>query len=280
MKKLYALNLSGLCLLFIVFVMASCSDGAPGDDFADDNYTATGTQIVPSSPDGCFLTDPTVSTVTFDVTSAGETASEADVVVSYNGGAEFIFETVTIGESTTVSVPMTEVLSLTGVNAADVAAGDLVTIAFDGKSSSGTYRSGSALNFNVGCASELAGTHSYVSTNFQAITGTCPTEPVTGEVVFEDLGCGVYRVSDLGFGQYGTTCWNDSPATSPNAIITDVCDLLTTGGMDQYQLTYIWTITGVNGAELSMSWANDYGDSGDVVLTKESGEWPSSLKTN
>ena len=131
------------------------------------------------------------------------------------------------------------------------------------------------LNYPVSCTSNLGGTHSFVSTNLQAITGTCPTGEVTGTVTWTDQGGGIYLTSDLGFGQYGTTCWSDSPATSGGATFTDACNLIISGGQDQYGLTYIWTVTEVNGPELSMSWVNDYGDSGDVVITREGGlDWP------
>lgn len=131
------------------------------------------------------------------------------------------------------------------------------------------------INYPVSCTSSLGGTHSFVSTNLQAITGTCPTGEVTGTVTWTDQGGGIYLISDLGFGQYGTTCWNDTPATSGAATFTDACNLIISGGQDQYGLTYIWVITDVSGPELSISWSNDYGDSGDVVITREGGEdWP------
>ena len=82
-------------------------------------------------------------------------------------------------------------------------------------------------------------------------------------------------MSDLGFGQYGSSCWNDTPATSGGAIITEVCGKLISGGADQYGLTYNWVITSVSGDKLSISWSNNYGDSGDVVITREGGvDWP------
>ncbi len=131
------------------------------------------------------------------------------------------------------------------------------------------------LEYAVSCPSTLGGTHSFVSSNLQAITGTCPSGTVTGSVVWTDLGGGNYLTSDLGFGQYGTTCWNDAPATSGGATFTEVCGQIISGGTDQYGLTYIWVITDVIGPELFISWTNDYGDSGDVVITREGGaDWP------
>tara|TARA_R110002050_G_scaffold300769_1_gene472381 strand:+ start:7016 stop:7933 length:918 start_codon:yes stop_codon:yes gene_type:complete len=132
------------------------------------------------------------------------------------------------------------------------------------------------LSFTVSCNSDLGGTHSYVSSNLQAGYGYgCPTGEVTGTVTFEDQGGGAYLISDLGFGQYPSSCWGDGPATSGGAIVTEVCGKLITGGKDQYGLTYDWVITGISGSELFISWTNDYADSGDVIITREGGaDWP------
>lgn len=133
------------------------------------------------------------------------------------------------------------------------------------------------ISFPVSCLSELGGTHTYVSTNLVAANSTtpCPTGEVTGSVTWTDQGGGSYLVSDLGFGQYPSSCWNDGPATSGGAIITEICSELISGGTDQYGLVYTWVITDVSGPELSMTWSNDYGDSGTVVVTREGGnDWP------
>lgn len=125
------------------------------------------------------------------------------------------------------------------------------------------------------CPSSLEGTHTFVSTNLQAVTGSCPAGPVVGSVTWTNLGGGQYSVSDLGFGQYESTCWDDGPATSSGGIFTDACNLIISGGLDQYGLIYTWVVTDVTGPNLTMSWSNDYGDGGDVVITREGGEdWP------
>lgn len=133
------------------------------------------------------------------------------------------------------------------------------------------------INFPVSCLSDLGGTHTYVSTNLVAANSTtaCPTGEVTGTVTWTDQGGGSYLVSDLGFGQYPSSCWSDGPATSGGAIITEICSELISGGTDQYGLVYTWVITDVSGPELSMTWSNDYADSGTVVVTREGGkDWP------
>lgn len=133
----------------------------------------------------------------------------------------------------------------------------------------------------VFCISELAGTHSFVSSNLNAETGSCPVGSISGTVTWTYLGNGIYSTSDLSFGHYESTCWFDTPATSPDAKFGDDCNYIISGGRDQYGLTYTWTITGVSGSELYISWENNWGDfsslndSGDVVLTREGGaNWP------
>jgi len=133
------------------------------------------------------------------------------------------------------------------------------------------------INFPVSCLSDLGGTHSYVSTNLQAANSptACPTGEVTGTVTWTDQGGGTYLVSDLGFGQYPSSCWSDGPATSGGATFTEICGEIISGGADQYGLIYTWVITDVTGPEMTMTWSNDYADSGTVVITREGGaDWP------
>lgn len=133
------------------------------------------------------------------------------------------------------------------------------------------------INFPVSCPSDLGGTHSFVSTNLVAGNnpGACPSGSVSGTVTWTDLGGGTYQTSDLGFGQYESSCWNDTPATSGGATFTEICGEIFSGGADQYGLTYTWVITDVSGPTLTMTWSNNYADSGTVVITREGGaDWP------
>lgn len=197
-----------------------------------------------------------------------------DVLVSYEGGGEAVFTSVSSIPSN-VAVSFSDVLNLLGVSPANVNVGDNVVFAFDATTSSGKYRSSSTLSVPVSCFSDLGGTYDFVGSNLSAITGTCPGGEVTGTVIFTDMGGGTYLCSDLGFGQYPSTCWNDTPATSGNATFKDVCNEIISGGLDQYGLTYIWVVTDVSGPDLSLSWTNDYDDSGDAVITRTDGSsWP------
>ncbi len=274
MKKLLTFG-----FLAIVFPMLffSCSDGANGDDFAEQNYTPKGTLISTSNlVNGFFdLADADNSFVSFDVDAKGEAAGTAEISILFKDSGEIPFSTVSSFPST-VSVTMNEILSAINMSADAIDIGDVVTFSFDAVGSGATFRSSNSLRVPFSCRSTIGGTYDYVSTNLQASNGNpCPMGEVAGTVTFEDLGGGEFLVSDLGFGQYESSCWSDSPATSANAKISDICNRIVSGGLDQYNLTYIWVITGVSGADLRISWSNDYGDSGDVVVTRPDGtDWP------
>lgn len=280
MKKLLQ---AAMCLCAAaVLTTFGCSDGTIGDDFAEEQYAPKGAVVSATNVVTGFFdqVNQATSSIAFDLQSTGEAVSGVTVNVSYAGGAEAEFATVSSVPST-VNASFTDVLSATGVSSSEVAVGDNVTFTFDANTASGSFRSSRSLKVPVACSSDLGGTYNYVSTNLVATNGgPCPAGEVTGTVTFTDQGGGTYLVSDLGFGQYGSSCWNDAPATSANATIQDVCNQIISGGLDQYGLEYIWTITDVSGSDLSISWVNNYGDAGDVVITRPDGsDWPA-LFTN
>jgi hypothetical protein len=277
MKKCLKFAFFGLVLMSLY--VTSCSDGAIGDDFADELYVPKGALVSAVNVVTGFFDqlNPSNSNIAFDLSAEGsETVTTADVLVSYNGGAEKMFTSVSAVPST-VNVNFTDVLALFSIAESDVAVGDAVTFTFDATTASGKYRSSRSLNVPVSCFSDLGGTYDYVSSNLVASNSStpCPSGDVTGTVTFTDLGGGKYSVSDLGFGQYESSCWSDGPATSADATFSDICNEVQSGGLDQYSLVYTWVITDVSGPNLSISWSNDYADGGDVVITRPDGtDWP------
>lgn len=236
--------------------------------------------------------------VTFkDNTDDGVDNSKTEVALGTVPAANFTESQFNL-PTTTITVTLNEVLSSLGLTQNQYNGGDVFSIRLEIVLTDGRTYSSSNVNGNVAalggfysspyiysaalvCPTNLEGTHSYVSTNFSAITGTCPTTSVTGTVTWTNLGGGKYETSDLGFGQYQSTCWGDSPAFKSGAsTFVDACNQITSGGTDQYGLIYTWTITKVEGTQLFMSWVNDYDDSGDVILTREGNiDWPP-LTTN
>jgi hypothetical protein len=268
-----------LILAFAVFFVASCAE----DDFEGTTYPVTAYQGV----DGALFTidnvvngffdkvEPATSFVEFTITpSGGATPSSLDLQYTYNGKETITLQNVSSFPAT-INIPFPDILAGAGVDVTAVSVGDVVKFSLGNVSAGGgTYGSSRTINVPVSCASNLAGTYDYVSTQLTAGYGyDCPTGEVPGTVTFTDNGGGEYIISDLGFGQYESGCWNDGPATSGAATITDVCGKITSGGLDQYGLAYIWVITSVDGEKLSLSWSNNYADSGNTVITKPGG-WP------
>ena len=191
-----------------------------------------------------------------------------------------------------------DALAFLGLTAADLDGSDVVSYRFQDNLTNGLFFTNSNTNPNiisepafnspflynatVVCPTDLEGTHSFVGSNLVAGNnpGVCPTGTVTGTVTWTALGGGEYDTTDLGFGQYESTCWNDGPAAGAGSQFTDACGLIVTGGTDQYGLVYIWTITDITGPEMTITWTNDYADSGTAVVTREGGvDWPA-LTTN
>lgn len=138
-------------------------------------------------------------------------------------------------------------------------------------------------NANVVCpiTENLAGSHTYVTTNMKAgagagVSGASCGGTVTGTVIWTATAtAGVFSTTDLGFGQFGSSCWGDNPATSAGARITWFCSNLVASGTDQYGDSYTYKITAASGNKITIEWRNTYGDAGTTVITRQGGaNWP------
>lgn len=126
--------------------------------------------------------------------------------------------------------------------------------------------------YNVTCASYLAGTYNYSTTNIGDPEGDFIDDIITGTVTFTDKGGGVYDISDATFGGWGAL-YEDSPATGVQLI--DLCNQISFGGKDKYSETYSLTNIVVNGNTLSFHWKNSYKEFGDTTLTRtDNTDWP------
>ncbi|MEZ5042556.1 MAG: hypothetical protein R2828_21825 [Saprospiraceae bacterium] len=129
---------------------------------------------------------------------------------------------------------------------------------------------------NIICPSDIGGTFDYVHTMMLIGPDANPCGPTehTGTVTWEALGSGVYKPSDLSFGQYDV-CWNDAPAVASATRIIDACGKMSIQGGDQYGLVYTYNITEIAGKSMTIVWENSYNDHGIVVLTRQDGkDWP------
>ncbi len=132
---------------------------------------------------------------------------------------------------------------------------------------------GCGVAWSVACPSNLGGSISYVHTNLVAAGASCASGPLTGSVTWTDQGGGTYVPSDLSFGQFAE-CYSDEPATGSGRI-SDVCNVISTPGEDQYGDSYTYTIVNITGSSMTIDWVNTFDDGGTVVLTRDDGEdWP------
>lgn len=121
------------------------------------------------------------------------------------------------------------------------------------------------------CPSELGGDVDYVNVVTGSVNGFADCLPsISGTTTFTKVTHGVFALGDASFGQYDCS-WGDKPATGVNW--EDFCNDITTTGADQYSLAYYYTLVSNDGTTLVLDWSNDYGDSGQVSLTRAGG-WP------
>lgn len=168
------------------------------------------------------------------------------------------------------------VADIDGVSVGDLELGDVFLFEVIVTSRTGLRtRSNVIVNAPVACKSDLGGTFNYstivTSVGDGGDIGGC-NNPVTGEGMFTEDGAGFYRVSDATFGQYDCA-WGDTPAVG--VTISDVCNSLSLGGSDQYDLIYTFFIKSNDGTNLELEWSNDYDDKGVSILTRTDGKtWP------
>nr|WP_288836283.1 hypothetical protein [uncultured Flavobacterium sp.] len=124
--------------------------------------------------------------------------------------------------------------------------------------------------YNIACASYLAGTYNYSTTNIG--DGSYFTSDVfTGTVTFEDQGGGVYIISDGTFGGY-TALYDE---TAIGVELKDICNQISFQGSNQYGDTFTMSNLVVNGNKLTFHWETSFGEFGDTTLTRtDNTNWP------
>jgi hypothetical protein len=285
-------------LLSVVLWTACDDDKKPFTDFKKGAIPL----FTPKADDSGFVDygNLDATTLSFTVNKEGlADVQSIDVMVTYNnsqtGKSDQALVTtvtsfpkdVTISKSDLIAAFKSEVLTQDSISI-----GDSFTVDGYVRLADGTYLTGGYspsifskkpvnLNYNVSCKSELGGTLNYKTSNVTAgaggVAANCGSS-VTGQVDFDAQGGGVYKISDITFGQYDCA-WADNPASGVSLV--DVCNHLSLTGTDQYGLIYSISIISNDGTTLKIHWENDYGDSGTTELTRMDGtQWPLTLSTD
>lgn len=119
------------------------------------------------------------------------------------------------------------------------------------------------------CESNLAGVYDYATTNVW-----CGAGDTAGSVELIDLGSGTYTFSGWDFGTY-QACYGGDAGSWGDLTLSDVCGTLAYNGSDNYGDTWTIDALDVNGADLTITWSNTYGEGGTTTLTRTDGSsWP------
>jgi len=136
------------------------------------------------------------------------------------------------------------------------------------------------LNFNIVCLSELAGTYDYKA------KGWCGAEK-TGKIELKLTGTGVYvpildggAEADFSFGAYAVCYGATAQLPGGDLKLNDSCNKLFFSGKSRWGETYVFRDIQINGAELYISWKNDYDpEAGEIWITRTDGKaWPALTK--
>lgn len=194
-----------------------------------------------------------------------------------------------------VVIKATEMLTALGLTEADVSQADKFIIngsiimtngnVHKGSNSSATIHGAAFqghfdVTLAVVCPSSLEGTHTYVGT--AGWCGAADYVATAGTTVWVAEANGVFSVEDgdYSFGAYDG-CYGDGTPESGqswpegNLRINDLCNTLFWTGASQWGEIYTFDAVSVSGAELTLTWHNDYGEGGTSIITREGGaNWP------
>ncbi len=185
---------------------------------------------------------------------------------------------------------------------------------FTSSTSSGSIQSGVFGGFfiyqaavkNLPCKSQLAGTFDAVTTvrNIEAGIGwdDCGGNMWEGTVIWEavhdpeSFDKGRYNIfvmseagdkwNDASMGAYFACYESSAEGSLPNGEggatgsvgIGESCSILNWEGQSQWGEVYTFDAVSADGIKLTLSWANDYGEAGSVVLTRTDGvTWPADM---
>jgi len=299
MKRIKILNYIALLAMFLII-------GCEGDTLIDkaegELFEVKGATLNMVGAEQVFdKSDAEMTPVTFMITTNGEAVSAADLYMSLNGGDPQLVKTINSFPSNE-SYTITDAASAVGVGVADLVIGDVFTATIRNVvASSGTYSSGASFNIaviesEIPFKSALEGvfTCRTVVNNLGAGIPWDDCDGAVWEGVVEWVALhtdpdadGSYQVlttapsgevlDDISHGAYYGCYGTDAQGNLPNGdlFLSDVDGRISIPGASQWGEVYSLTALEVNGALLTFTWVNDYGEAASVELTRNDGEdWP------
>lgn len=297
-------------MLFIgVIGLVGCEDDPIIVKAEENPFTVAGATIAVSNVSGSEynIADLDLTPISFDLTSRGEAVSSLNMYISLNGGDRQLVKSIS-SLPASESFNIEEAAAAAGVLADDLVPGDIFTMSFgEVSTASGEFSAGPTVSVLVVTIfkSALAGVFNCVTTLTNQTAGydwdACGEAGATWEGTVEWVrnqtdpnDNGNYTVistsatgetfNDVSHGAY-YACYNtDAQASMPNSatagdlFVSDVDGTISIPGASQWGEVFSVTSLSVDGAVLTFSWTNDYGEGAMVQLTRTDGaEWPADL---
>lgn len=264
MKYLEA-NKSLIILLGVLLcVLTSCSDNdQPDAEVLGTARLGSIVQIETIESGFYNLNDLENSNVSFTLGVDGVQPTQIKVYKQLNNGPKIL-----VGEYSNfpveVDLPALEAVAGTSKTAEELEAGDFFTFSFESIQDDGfTTSSGTVLNANVACVSDIGGTYDVVTT-WTDYYGD-PGENTFTETLAAGSVAGQYVISDLSGGMEPIV-WGNPKV---EATISDVCNTISLVSAD-YSYAYMINSGQVNDdGTIKIVWENEYGENGVNVYTPQ-----------
>lgn len=150
-----------------------------------------------------------------------------------------------------------------GVALTDLRKGDVISFILspEGESSANVHK----IDFQLGCASDLAGQYLATTTGRSGPGGGGVFDTIRYEVALSDLGNGRYEISELSGGMYPTIWGGQEEA----GVLIDSCEImLIPSQKDQWDDDLSGSGVVVGAGNIQYEWENGYGDRGETVLER------------
>ncbi len=256
----------------LAFVGTSCNDEPLVNKAEDDLFSVGGTIANYSNvTNGGFynLKDKENTTVGFEISSAGEPINGITVKKSFNGGDEVEYGTYN-DLPATLDVSLVEAISGLGVDLEDVSVGNEVVYTFYDSSTGAKFAK--SLTVQCSCPSDFGGIFTYESISYWCVSDTS----VMDTVAITGIGGGLYEIDNWDFGAY-VSCYPEPITAGFGTLqLKDLCEEISVIGEDGYGDGWAWTIDEIAGRDMTVSWSNDYGENGTVIISRseDQGDWP------
>lgn len=284
-----------LAVLFAITMVGCVGSEFEGTEYPGNEFTVSGTAISALNVSGDFdIGKADVTSVNYTVNARGAAISGVEVRITHPDGPSG-----NLGTSTSYpdvkAVSLNDALAATGMSIDAVEVGDMWLVEYfvDGNATTSSFLINTVTTFKSALAGSMTGMATVTAQGGAAATwdgnaGMVWEGPLTferqqlnpdddGEYIIMTQNGNADPLEDISFGAYYAGYGTDAQGSLPNGDLRlrDVDNKLSITGLSQWDEAYTVTDVVVDGATLSFSWTNDYGEGANIVIVRDDGEdWP------